>query len=162
MYKAAPKRELSEEERITVNNGGTLAPTAAPGGIAGTGVTALVQDAPAPPPETFGAYKKSGEESSGVIAMVDNLVKDLSKEMQESEFEEKDAQEEYEQLMRDSADKRAADTKSLAEKESAKADLEAALQRNGAELKATMNEAMANAKYISDLHLECDWLLDSP
>merc|ERR1719316_1685786 len=40
MYKAPPKRELSEEERITVNMGGTLAPTAAPGGIAGTGVTA--------------------------------------------------------------------------------------------------------------------------
>merc|ERR1719272_858543 len=43
MHKAAPKRELSEAERITVNNGGTLAPTAAPGGIAGTGVTAFVQ-----------------------------------------------------------------------------------------------------------------------
>merc|ERR1719453_1054415 len=32
LYKAPPKRELSEEEQITVNNGGTLAPTAAPGG----------------------------------------------------------------------------------------------------------------------------------
>merc|ERR1719453_1587401 len=35
MYKAPPKRELTEEERITLNMGGTLAPTAAPGGIAG-------------------------------------------------------------------------------------------------------------------------------
>merc|ERR1719491_674041 len=43
MYKAPPKRELTEAERITVNNGGTLAPTAAPGGIAGTGITAFVQ-----------------------------------------------------------------------------------------------------------------------
>merc|ERR1719446_1906799 len=34
LYVAPPKRELSEEERITVNMGGTLAPTAAPGGIA--------------------------------------------------------------------------------------------------------------------------------
>merc|ERR1719238_1862275 len=41
LYKAPPKRELSEEEQITVNMGGTLAPTAAPGGIAGTGVTVL-------------------------------------------------------------------------------------------------------------------------
>merc|ERR1719456_2184661 len=32
LYKAPPKRELSEEDRITVNMGGTLAPTAAPGG----------------------------------------------------------------------------------------------------------------------------------
>merc|ERR1719352_2148727 len=43
LYKPPPKRELSEEERIAVNMGGTLAPTAAPGGIAGTGVTALSQ-----------------------------------------------------------------------------------------------------------------------
>merc|ERR1712025_176499 len=41
LYKAPPKRELSEEDQITVNMGGTLAPTAAPGGIAGTGVTVL-------------------------------------------------------------------------------------------------------------------------
>jgi hypothetical protein len=46
MYQAAPKRELTEEERVTLNMGGTLAPIAAPGGIAGTGVeAALVQDA---------------------------------------------------------------------------------------------------------------------
>merc|ERR1719482_90716 len=62
LYKPPPKRVLSEEERITVNMGGTLAPTAAPGGIAGTGVTVLAQSrvAPPPPPETFGAYSKKG------------------------------------------------------------------------------------------------------
>merc|ERR1719231_1734543 len=43
LYKAPPKRELSEEESITLNMGGTLAPTAAPGGIAGTGVSAFAQ-----------------------------------------------------------------------------------------------------------------------
>merc|ERR1712190_574227 len=40
MYKAPPKRELSAEEDITVRMGGTLAPTPAPGGIAGTGIGA--------------------------------------------------------------------------------------------------------------------------
>merc|ERR1719407_121840 len=40
LYKPPPKRELTEEQRITVNMGGTLAPTLAPGGIAGTGITA--------------------------------------------------------------------------------------------------------------------------
>merc|ERR1719506_1547212 len=59
LHKAPPKRELSEEERITVNMGGTLAPTAAPGGIAGTGI-GLSQVAPPPPPEANLAYKKSG------------------------------------------------------------------------------------------------------
>merc|ERR1719331_1652341 len=64
LYVPPPKRELSEEERITVNMGGELAATAAPGGISGTGITAFVQlaqgarkEAPAPPPETFDAYQ---------------------------------------------------------------------------------------------------------
>merc|ERR1719190_231979 len=43
LYKAPPKRELSEEERIAVNMGGTASPTPAPGGIAGTGISAFVQ-----------------------------------------------------------------------------------------------------------------------
>merc|ERR550537_1849288 len=91
MYKAPPKRELTEEERISTNLGGTMAPTNAPGGIAGTGVTALVQvashtsrdagsAAPPPPPETFGAYSKQSGASGGVMAMMDMLVADLDKE----------------------------------------------------------------------------------
>merc|ERR1719478_193362 len=87
MYKAPPKRKLSEEDQIAVNMGGTMAPTAAPGGIAGTGVTALVQAAPPPPPETFGAYTKKGEESTGVIAMMDMMIADLDKEITEVEVE---------------------------------------------------------------------------
>merc|ERR1740130_920083 len=69
LYKAPPKRVLSEEDRIVVNMGGTLAATAAPGGIAGTGVTALAQGSakPGPAPAMYGDYKKSGEESNGVI-----------------------------------------------------------------------------------------------
>merc|ERR1711935_1251783 len=72
LYKAPPKRELSEEDQITVNMGGTLAPTAAPGGIAGTGI-GLVQAAPPPPPAANLAYQTKGEESSGVIQMIDTL-----------------------------------------------------------------------------------------
>merc|ERR1719326_11450 len=90
LYKPPPKRELSEEERIAVNMGGTLAPTAAPGGIAGTGVGAFAQVAPPPPPETFGAYTKKGEESTGVISMLDMMVADLDKEIQEIEVEERE------------------------------------------------------------------------
>merc|ERR1719265_1936068 len=43
LYKAAPKRELTEEDRMTLAAGGTLAPTMAPGGIEGTGVTVFLQ-----------------------------------------------------------------------------------------------------------------------
>merc|ERR1719231_1892095 len=127
LYKAPPKRELSAEDRITVNMGRTLAPTQPPGGIAGTGVAALSQVAPPPPPETYGAYQKKGEESSGVIAMMDLLIKDLAKQITEGETEEKLAQEDYEKFMADSAEKRALDTKTLADKEATKAGLEADL-----------------------------------
>merc|ERR1719207_466755 len=98
LYVAPPKRELSEEERITVNMGGTLAPTQPPGGIAGTGISALAQVAP-PPPPSIGTYGKKSEEGNGVIAMIDLLVKDLTKEMTEADVNEKDAQADYEKLM---------------------------------------------------------------
>merc|ERR1719316_771718 len=75
LYKAAPKREITDDESNMLAAGGTLAPTAAPGGIAGTGVAVFLQtskkDIAAPPPETFGAYSKKSEESGGVIAMMD-------------------------------------------------------------------------------------------
>merc|ERR1711976_701939 len=92
-YKAPPKRQLSEEERITLNMGGTLAPTEAPGGIAGTGIGFMQVSlhkqadtgAPPPPPETWGAYSKKSEEINGVMTIMDILVADLDKEMQEME-----------------------------------------------------------------------------
>lgn len=167
LHKPSPKRELSEEERITVNMGGTLAPTSAPGGISGTGVTVLAQvkahvqrkDAPPPPPEAVGAYKKKSEESTGVIAMLKLLVTDLDKDMAVAETEEKDAQSDYEQMTSDAAAKRAGDSKSLTEKEGAKADLEADLQSHKDEKKSTVSELGATLKVIHSLHQECDWLL---
>jgi len=165
LYKAPPKRELSKEDRIAVDlGGGTPPPTEAPGGIAGTGVTVLAElkAAPGPAPETWeGGYKKKGEESNGVIAMIDMLVADVEKEIQEMEVEEKNAQEEYETLMADSADKRASDSKSIKDKEGTKADLEAALLKYGDETKMTQKEALLNIDTLGGLHKECDWLLQN-
>merc|ERR1719183_2792378 len=165
LYKAPPKRTLSEEDRITVSMGGTLAPTAAPGGIAGTGIAVLAdvsmhsQEKPPPPPAAPGAYKKKSEESGGVIAMIDLLVKDLDKEMTEATTEEKDAQADYEQMMKDSSAKRAEDSKNSGDKEAALADMEAALQKDTEEKASTSKELGATMAYISSLHSECDWLL---
>jgi len=160
LYKAPPKRELTEEEQITVNNGGTLAPTAAPGGIAGTGVTVLAQKgAPAPPPEAVGAYKKKGEASGGVIAMINLLIKDLDTEMLEAKAAEKEAQADYESMLKDSAEKRALDGKALTEKNAAKADLQADIEADTDSKGAAVKELMATEQYISSLHAECDWLL---
>merc|ERR1719335_1774334 len=122
LYKAAPKRELSAEERVSVNMGGTMAPTAPPGGISGTGITYLqsapvlaqvsahqaTKDvaAPPPPPETWSAYATKGEEHTGVVEMLNMLVADLDKEIQSMTVDENDAQAEYEKLMADSGAKR--------------------------------------------------------
>jgi chromosome segregation ATPase len=162
LYKAPPKRTLTEEEQLIISQGGTLAPTAAPGGIAGTGVTVMAQInkhnvAPPPPPEAPGPYKKS--ESSGVIAMVDMIVKDLDKEMTIAETEEKDAQADYETMMKDSATKRAEDSKMLAGKESTLADMQASLASSTDSLASTKKELTATLQYIQSLHAECDWLI---
>jgi hypothetical protein len=165
LYKAPPKRVLSEEDRATLAAGGTLAPTAAPGGIAGTGVTVLAdvsahsQARPAPPPEAPGAYEKKSEESTGVIAMIDLLVKDLDKEMTVAKTDEKDAQADYEQMMKDSSAKRADDSKTLADKEGALADMQAALEKGVEDKASTTKELGATLQYIQSLHAECDWLL---
>jgi len=166
LYKAPPKRELTDEDRATLAAGGTLAPTEAPsGGIAGTGITVLSQAsvhsaaAPPPPPAAPGAYKKKSEESGGVIAMIDLLVKDLDKEMTEAKTEEKDSQADYESMMKDSAAKRAEDSKSLTGKTSTLAELESSLQASTEEKAATNKELGATVQYIQSLHAECDWLL---
>merc|ERR1711865_943953 len=95
------------------------------------------------------------------MGMMDTLIADVQKEVTEMKFNEKDAQEEYEQFMSDSTAKRAADAKSVAEKEAAKADTAAKLQKHGEELKATSAELYANAKYTHELHGECDWLVEN-
>jgi len=118
-------------------------------------------EAPAPPPETFGAYAKQSEGSNGVIAMIDSLVADLEKEMQEAELEEKDSQGDYEQFTRDAADKRVMDSKSITEKDGAKADAEVNLVKETKERQTKMKEALATVDYIGGVHKDCDWLLQN-
>jgi len=189
LAKPDPKRQLSEEEQITVNMGGTLAPTAAPGGIAGTGVVAAFAQyedeakdedslgflqvrshskrrfktgaAPPPPPETAGAYKKAGESSNGVMTMLDVLLNDLTKGMTENEANENEAQKEYEQFITDSAAKRAGDSKSISDKEGTKVELEANTLKMEQDRKGKMTESMAKMEALQGLHQECDWLVQN-
>jgi hypothetical protein len=143
LYKPPPKAETADEEflQITSRHG--------------------KQD-PGPPPATFGkGYEKKGESSGGVTQMIDLLVRDLDKEMTEAEKQEELAQKAYEELMNDSAEKRAKDVKSVQVKESAKADSEELKTAAEGDLKAKKQEFMAVETYISQLHAECDWLLQN-
>merc|ERR1740117_305632 len=163
LYKAPPARKLSDADRATLAAGGTLAPTAAPGGIAGTGVTVLADVsahvAPPPPPATAAAFSKKSEESNGVIALIDLMIGDLTKEMTEAKATEENSQEDYEQSMKDSAEKRTTDSKAIADKAKAKAQLGADAEAATEEKGATTKTLMATLEYIQSLHAECDWLL---
>merc|ERR1719297_608314 len=147
LYKAAPERQLSEGDQIYVNEGGDI-PTAAPGGIANTGISAFLQlfstsqAAVAPPPAVAAAYTKKSERSAGVMAMMDLLVQDLDKDTTEAETEEANAQAEYQKVMADSAAKRTQDSKALTDAEAAKADLSSSLQQSEADKKSTGRELM--------------------
>jgi len=152
LYKAPAKRELSDADRATLAGGGTLAPTAAPGGIAGTGISEI--QAPA-----FFQVKQERPESNGVIAMIDLLIKDLDKEMTEAKTEETDSQGDYEHMMKDGAEKRSMDAKALENKEATHADLEEALQKSKESKKSNGKELMATHESITIMHNECDWLL---
>merc|ERR1719245_1620189 len=167
LHKPKAKRELSAGDQIFESMGGDI-PTTTPGGIAGTGVTVFAQvrahtrgngDAPAPPPETWDAYKSKSEGTNGVVAMINLLIKDLDKTMTEAETSEKDDQADYEALMVESASKRTADSASLTEKGSAKAELEGWLVAHKDGRMKAAKQLMGTVKYIQQLHAECDWLV---
>merc|ERR1719463_380070 len=131
-YNPPQRRELTEEERIYMQSGGAdprdaEEAAAAQTGIAGTGITVFSQVAPPPPPATADAYKK--KDAGGPTALIQKLTNDLKMEMQANEMDEKTAQEDYEEFMADSAEKRAADSKTITEKEAQKAGLEGDLDQ---------------------------------
>merc|ERR1719185_46907 len=166
VYKAPPRRELMEEERIYVQSGGAdprdaEEAAAAQTGIAGTGVTVFEQSgaAPPPPPATAGAYKK--KDAVGPTALIQKLANELKMEIQSNEMEEKEAQKDYEELMAESASKRAADSKTITEKETQKAGLEGELGTAEKDKKATSTDLMALGEYVAQLHGNCDFLLEN-
>merc|ERR1719217_1667666 len=170
LYKAPPAQEMTEEERMYAASGGTVT-TAAPGGIAGTGVTAFLDELsfvqvqaklngpPPPPPMAVEAYKK--QDSGGPVALIDRLKNDLKMEMQEDDMEEEQAQKDYEETMAQSAKKRATDSKTIVEKEQQMAEAEALLQKATAAHKSESEELMALKEYVANLHKECDFLLQN-
>merc|ERR1719225_1026057 len=115
--------------------------------------------APPPPPATFGPYTKKTEENTGVVAMIDLLIKDLDKELQEAQVMEDDAQKEYEEMMTESATKRADDSKAVSDKTALKASEEEALMAEQDKKAATEKDLMQTLEYIHSFHGECDWLL---
>merc|ERR1712146_627349 len=80
--------------------------------------------------QNFAQYKKQSDAGQGVIAMMDDMIADVKKELQEAEFEEKDSQEDYEKFMADSKTKRSEDSKAIADKSEVLAETEDELAKN--------------------------------
>jgi len=148
LHTTTPAPELSREDQIANS-------------FSFVQISAHSIEAPAPPPDTWDAYSTKSQETTGVIGMIDLLVRDLDKEMTEAEADEKNAQKEYESMAQDAAAKRAADTKSIANKESAKADAEMDKANAEQSSKAETSQLMATKEYEMQLHQECDWLMQN-
>jgi len=167
LYKEAPKKELTDEEKILAASGRSdMIATEAPVMIAGTTQTVFVQfrahvrkAAPPPPPDTWGAYQKKDGKSNGVIALMDMLMKELQGDVTEATHDEETSQKDYERLMSDSQASRAQNVESITDKEGAKADMDVKVEQTKQQ-KASQETELGNVKqYILQLHTSCDFLV---
>merc|ERR1719274_174007 len=83
------------------------------------------------------------KDAGGPTALIKKLANDLEMDMQAAEIDEKQAQKDYEEMMQESAAKRAADSKAISEKEKKSADA----------------EILALGEYMATLHGSCDFLV---
>merc|ERR1719301_193217 len=76
---------------------------------------------------SFRAYQPKSGKSAGVIGLMDMMVQELESDMKDAEYEEKTAQDDYGKLMSNSQATREANSKSITEKDMAKAEMESKL-----------------------------------
>jgi len=162
LYKEAPKKELTEAERISQSisfreDGYTLFQFTARAQmhVKAHSLSNMKE------PEGTAEYSDKKSEAQGVIQMLNMIITDLDKEIKAQEVAEKDAQSDYESFIEDSKVTRSADSKTLEKKAAAKADLEADLLKERALQKAKLKEAYATTGVLGDLHKDCDWLLQN-
>merc|ERR1719281_296528 len=115
--------------------------------------------APGPPPETFsGEYKKS-ESSSGIINMIDEMIKEMEDEMAEAKRDEEEAQKDYEETMNDAATKRSDDSKLMVTKEGEKAEKTTKLEELKESKRTKKGQLEVLEDKIDNLHKTCDFLV---
>jgi len=161
LYKEAPKRELTEEERLAVAAGGADPREAEMAAAAPVFVQKRMVAAPPPPPETYGAYQKKDGKSNGVIGLMEMFIKDLKTDYTESKHAEEMAQKDYENLMSSSQKNRAEMAESITGKESAKADWSEKVEIANTDHATTTQELAKITEMIAGLHKSCDFLMDN-
>merc|ERR1719263_1861391 len=147
LYKAPPKTENTMEEKIIE---------------AGTFVQMRRSDvAPPPAPEMPSGPVQKNAKSAGVIGMMDTIIKDLGNDMKDMEYEEKTAQSDYAELMADSQEARAGDTKALTGKTTTKAEVEDTLMATKETRSSTATDLKQVGTVIQDLHAACDFIMQN-
>merc|ERR1719335_10549 len=150
LYKAPPKKEMTMEEKIMAN-----------GFFAQVHMHMRSDVAPPPAPEMPSGPVQKNAKSAGVIGMMDTIINDLGSDMKDMEYEEKTAQKDYAELMADSQETRAGDTKALTGKKTTKAETEAALMTAKETRSATATDLKQIATVIADLHAACDFIMQN-
>jgi len=152
LYKAPPKTEDTMEEKII--KAGTFVQIA-------SHRAKDEQDALADAPEApVGLYQKS-EKSAGVIGLMDMMVREIETDMKDAAYEEKTSQSDYAELMAESEDTRAANSKAIVTKTASKAATEAKLETAKEALTAVSTDLDLIASTLGDLHMQCDFLLQN-
>lgn len=112
-----------------------------------------------PPPTADLSYQTQGGGSTRVLQLFNTIKADVQKQNAMLESEDAIGQLEYENLVKNSNEKKMADNRSLGSKEAAKAELEADLQRSRQGLRSLNEVLTALDEEIRMLHKQCDFLL---
>lgn len=112
-------------------------------------------------PATFeGEYKKNAG-STNLLAMMDQIAKDVREDMTNGKHNEADAQNAYEKAMKEAAAKRTSDSKLMVEKGANKADEQVNLQSTRAEQSTQRDQVHIAQDRIFNLHVSCDHVLQN-
>lgn len=112
-----------------------------------------------PPPTADLSYQTQGGGATRVLQLFNTIKADVQKQNAMLESEDAIGQSEYENLVKNSNEKKMADNRSLGSKEAAKAELEADLQRSRQGLRSLNEVLTALDEEIRMLHKQCDFLL---
>jgi len=159
LYKEPPKKELSMEEHLYDAAGRGEWNEA--GFVQVRAHKAKTVAVPPPPPAAFDAYAKKGEKSTGVLALIDMIRKDLSNDLKTAEVEEKAADKEYQDMMSTAAKTRAQNAKSITNNEAAQATLEENLTEVKGAKMLTFEQLQKAHELIGTLHQNCDFIMDN-
>jgi len=120
---------------------------------------AVLRADPGPAPPTFGEYKKS-ESGTGVIDMIDQMIKEMKADIAEAKHDEEEAQKDYEETLKDAATKRSEDSKLVVTKESTKSEETMKLEELQESKRTKKDQLDVLEDKIDNLHKACDFLIE--